>query len=69
VSDIQLYNQEAVIEGVKNNNLYELLAKDIGDARKLYTQRVSEHIRAKTNYLEDTIEALIQKKRQELGLA
>lgn len=68
VSDIQLYNQEAVIEGVKNNNFYELLAKDIGDARKLYAQRVPEHIRAKTNYLEETIEAFIQKKRRELGL-
>lgn len=68
VSDIQLYNQDAVIEGVKNNNFYELLAKDIGDARKLYAQRVPEHIRAKTNYLEETIEAFIQKKRRELGL-
>lgn len=68
VSDIQLYNQDAVIEGVKNNNFYELLAKDIAEARKLYNQRVPEHIRSKTNYLEETIEAFIQKKRRELGL-
>lgn len=69
VSDIQLYNQEAVLDSVRNNNFYEVLAKDINDGRNLYIQRVSDNIRDKTNYLEETLEALVQKKRQELGLA
>jgi CheY-like chemotaxis protein len=67
-SDIQLYNQDAVTEGARNGNFFELLAKDIGDARKLYEQRVPEKIRAKTNYLEESFQALIQKKRKELGI-
>ena len=67
-SDIQLYNQDAVTEGARNGNFFELLAKDIGDARKLYEQRVPEKIRAKTNYLEESFQALMQKKRKELGI-
>jgi len=69
VSEIQLYNQDAVTEGVKNGNFYDLLAKDIADARKLYEQRVPEYVRQKTNYLEENLQALIQKKKEELGLA
>lgn len=69
ISDIQLYNQDAVIDGVRNGTFYDLLAKDVADARKLYDQKVPEHIRAKTNYLEENFEALIQKKKKELGLA
>ena len=67
-SDIQLYNQDAVAEGARNGTFFELLVKDITDARKLYEQRVSEKIRAKTNYLEESFQTLIQKKRKELGL-
>ena len=67
-SDIQLYNQDAVAEGARNGTFFELLVKDITDARKLYEQRVPEKIRAKTNYLEESFQTLIQKKRKELGL-
>jgi len=68
VSDIKLYNQDAVLEGAKNGTFYELLEKDINDARKLYEQRVPENIRAKTNYLEDSFEKLIKEKKEEQGL-
>lgn len=68
VSDIILYNQAKVEEGVRNGTFYELLADDIREGRALYQRRVAEDIRDVTSYLEDAFEELLAKKRRELGL-
>jgi len=68
VSDIALYNQAKVEEGVMNGTLYELLADDIEEGRALYIRRVSEEIRKDSSYLEDGFAELIAKKKMELGL-
>jgi predicted Zn finger-like uncharacterized protein len=68
VSDIALYNQAKVEEGVMNGTLYELLADDIAEGRALYIRRVSEEIRKDSSYLEDGFAELIAKKKMELGL-
>ena len=68
VSDIVLYNQVKVEEGVRKGSFFELLADDIKEGRALYTCRVSEEIRQATSYLEDTFEELIAKKKRELNL-
>jgi len=68
VSDIALYNQAKVEEGVMNGTLYALLADDIAEGRALYIRRVSEEIRNNSSYLEDGFAELIAKKKMELGL-
>ncbi|HEY6872601.1 MAG TPA: response regulator [Geobacteraceae bacterium] len=68
VSDIVLYNQAKVEEGVENGTFYELLADDIREGRALYVRRVTEEISRESSYLEDAFEELIAKKRRELGL-
>lgn len=68
VSDIVLYNQAAVEEGVRNNTFYEVLAHDIREARTLYAQRVSEEIRNATTYLDDAFAELITRKKRELNI-
>jgi predicted Zn finger-like uncharacterized protein len=68
VSDIVLYNQAKVEEGVRNSTFHELLADDIREGRALYSRRVAEEIRAETSYLEDGFEELLAKKRRELGV-
>lgn len=68
VSDIVLYNQAAVDEGVRNNTFAELLAHDIQEARALYTQRIPEEIRSGTSYLEDAFAELIARKKRELNV-
>lgn len=66
VSDIVLYNQARVEEGVKNGTFYDLIADDIAEGRALYERRVPEELRRRTSYLDDTFEELIAKKMQEL---
>ena len=68
VSDIVLYNQPRVEEGVRNRNLFRLLADDIREGSNLYEQRVPAEVRAGTNYLKDAFDELIAKKKVELGL-
>jgi predicted Zn finger-like uncharacterized protein len=67
VSDIILYNQGKVEEGVRNGTFYQLLADDIGEGRALYERRVAEEIRSATSYLEEAFEELIAKKKKELS--
>ena len=68
VSDIVLYNQVKVEEGIRKGTFYELLADDIKEGRALYIRRISEEIRQVTSYLEDAFEDLIARKKQEMSL-
>lgn len=69
VSDIVLYNQQAVEEGVKKGTFEEVMAHEIQEAKKLYESRVPEEIRSKTNYLDEAFAALIERKKKELNIS
>lgn len=68
VSDIILYNQARVEEGVRNDTFYKLLNDDIVEGKALYQRRVPEEIRSGTSYLDEAFEELVAKKKLELGL-
>ena len=59
VSDIALYNQEAVIEGLMNATFYDLLRKDVEEGRELYEGRVPGLIRAKKDYYQEAFDNFI----------
>jgi len=50
VSDVALYNQAKVQEGIKNDNLFELLEDELEEGRKLYITRVSPEIIKEYNF-------------------
>jgi len=68
VSDIVLYNQAKVEQGVRDGSFYELLADDIREGEHLYRQRVSQQVRDTTSFLKDAFEELIAKKNAELRI-
>lgn len=68
VSDIVLYNQAKVEQGVREGSFYQLLADDIREGELLYRQRVSQQVRDITSFLEDAFEELIAKKSAELRI-
>lgn len=41
VSDIALYNQEKVKEGIKNDNIFELLEEELQEGREHFHTRVA----------------------------
>jgi hypothetical protein len=55
VSDIALYNREEIRKGIKNDNIFELLAGEIERGQKLYVSRVSPQIRQQRNFYNQAI--------------
>jgi predicted Zn finger-like uncharacterized protein len=68
VSDIALYNQGKLHEGVRNGTFFDLVENDIKEGRSLYMQRVSAEIRATTDYLEEAFRDMVSKVSKELNL-
>lgn len=68
VSDIVLYNQVKVEQGVRDGSFFELLADDIREGELLYRQRVSPQVRDTTAFLKEAFEEIISKKRAEIGI-
>ena len=50
VSEIKLDNEQQVVEGRKNRDLYERLKEDIDRSRQAYEERVEERIWKTTDY-------------------
>lgn len=44
VSDIALYNQDKVREGIKNDNIFDVLAEELQEGRDHYHGRVSPEL-------------------------
>lgn len=44
VSDIALYNQDKVAEGIKNDNIFEVLAEELLEGREHFQSRVSPEL-------------------------
>jgi predicted Zn finger-like uncharacterized protein len=59
VSDIALYNQEAVVRGIQNGTFYELLKNDIQEGLELYEKRVPAAIRQKKDHYQEAFDNFI----------
>lgn len=68
VSDILLYNQDKVMEGIKSGTFFELLKDEIREGKSLYARRVPAEVKDGSRYLDDAFDQLISSKRRELGL-
>ncbi|MBI3598930.1 MAG: response regulator [Nitrospirae bacterium] len=63
VSDIILYNEKKVEEGVLHGTFYDLLQEEIEEGRQHYTSRVSLEIQKQRDYLGDVFEDFLKKRR------
>jgi hypothetical protein len=54
-SDISLYNEAKVVQGIENDSLFEVLRDEIEEGRELYKSRVSAELYTKTNFFERAI--------------
>jgi predicted Zn finger-like uncharacterized protein len=68
VSDIVLYNQELVEEGIRTDSFYTILEADILEGRALYEKRISDEIRCCTSYLEEAFEVFVMQKKKEVEM-
>lgn len=61
VSDIILYNQERIVEGIKNDNLFELLKEEIEAGWKYYVENVDPLVLEQTNYFNEMLVDMLLK--------
>ena len=55
VSEIRLYNEQAVQAGKVSRDIYQRLKEDIDRSREMYEQRVASDVRGKSNYFHDEL--------------
>ena len=63
VSDIILYNEKKVEEGVLHGTFYALLEEEIEEGRKHYNSRVSLAIQKQKDYLGDVLEDFLNRRK------
>jgi predicted Zn finger-like uncharacterized protein len=64
VADIALYNQEAVVEGIRKGTFYDLLKDDITEGRSVYEQRIPESVRMTKDYLQEAFDEFLASKKK-----
>lgn len=61
-SDLSLYNEDKIIQGITNDNLFDALAEEIEEGRALYKRRVSPDLYSKNYYDRALVDILIKAK-------
>lgn len=64
VSDIAIYNKAKIEEGLKSDNLFELLKETIEEGRTLYQSRVSPELFRKNFYGRALVDKLLKANAQ-----
>jgi hypothetical protein len=55
VSEIKLYNEQKVVEGRHNNDLYDRLKEDIDRSRQMYDKRIPPTVTSRFDYFYDEL--------------
>ncbi|MBC7172771.1 MAG: hypothetical protein H5U40_10105 [Polyangiaceae bacterium] len=61
-SDLSLYNEEKIVEGIQNDNLFSVLADEIEEGRALFKSRVAPDLYARNFYDRAIIDILVRSK-------
>ena len=61
-SDISLYNEQKIVQGLEQDNLFEVLKDEIEEGRELFKSRVTEEIFKLNLYDRAIIDVLIKAK-------
>jgi len=61
-SDLSLYNEDKIVQGVKEDNLFVLLAEEIEEGRALFKSRVAPQLYARNFYDRALIDILVKSK-------
>lgn len=62
-SDLSLYNEEKITQGIMEDNLFDVLAEEIEEGRQLYKSRVSPELFNKNFYGRAIVDILVRSKR------
>ena len=55
LSDILLYNQAKVKEGIEKDSLFDILSEELAEGRKYYENMVDTALRQSTNFFNEAV--------------
>ncbi len=61
-SDLTLYHEPKILEGINNDNLFEVMSEEINEGRELFKSRVTEEIFGQHIYERAIVDVLIKSK-------
>lgn len=61
-SDLSLYNEEKIVQGIQGDNLFEALSEEIEEGRALFKSRVAPELYARGFYDRAIIDVLVRSK-------
>jgi hypothetical protein len=61
-SDLSLYNEEKIMDGIARDNLFDVLREELEEGRALFKSRVSAELFAKNFYDRAVIDILVRSK-------
>jgi hypothetical protein len=54
-SDISLYNEQKIVKGIEQDNLFDVLKDELAEGRELYKSRVSAELYTNTNFFDRAV--------------
>lgn len=60
-SDISLYNEAKIVQGIEQDTLFDVLRDEIEEGRELFKTRVSSEIFTRTNFFDRAIVDIVIK--------
>jgi hypothetical protein len=61
-SDLTLYHEAKILEGIANDSLFDVMKEEIDEGRELFKSRVTEEIFAENIYDRAIVDVLIKSK-------
>jgi uncharacterized hydantoinase/oxoprolinase family protein len=61
-SDLSLYNEEKIVGGITNDDLFDKIAEEIEEGRALYKRRVAPSLYGKNYYDRALVDILVKAK-------
>jgi len=61
-SDLSLYNEEKIVQGITGDNLFDALAEEIEEGRALFKSRVAPELYSKNFYDRAIVDILVRSK-------
>lgn len=55
LSDIVLYNQAKVKEGIEKDTLFQVLTEELAEGKKYYESMVDEEVRSSSNFFNEAV--------------
>lgn len=62
-SDVALYNEAKIQQGIEEDNFFEVLSKELEEGRAHYDSKVDPELKGRTNYYDIAIVDIIIKRK------